>query len=190
MTDGLAERTLSRVLAASAAAAVVAGSLAMLWSSGASETAKNLGVLASFVAGIALVLFGFFGKGSLALPVWMLTLVSALTSLPFGVQSAVANNATSPSIRAGLMGIAIVASAVTSQYAFDRRFALPVAPGQLRKSTLTHLIQFGSAILGLVSVLAVLAVLNAGAVMPYWWFFVGITGLFGMLVVTIVGLRR
>lgn len=185
--DGLTERTFSRVLSVSAVAIVVAGVVTAVVSTGASVTAKNLGVMFSVGSGVALIVFGFVGRGSLVVPVWLLAVLSALFSVSSDGESSGVTVGSSRVLRAGLLGLAIVAAAVASQYASDRRFAIPIAPGQRQMSALTLIMQLGSATLGLVSVLAAFA---GDERVSYGWFFAGAGGLFSLLGVVALGLRR
>ena len=185
--DGLTERTFSRVLSVSAVAIVVAGVVTAVVSTGASVTAKNLGVMFSVGSGVALIVFGFVGRGSLVVPVWLLAVVSALFSVSSDGESSGVTDGSSRVLRAGLLGLAIVAAAVASQYASDRRFATPIAPGQRQMSALTLIMQLGSATLGLVSVLAAFA---GDERVAYGWFFAGAAGLFSLLGLVALGLRR
>ncbi len=184
---GLTERILSRILAVGAAAIVVASVIASVFSTEASPAAKSLGVVVCIGSGVALVVFGCVGRGSLAVPVWSLGLISALCSLSFGARLGSSDSGSARVLRAGLLGFAIVVSAITSQYCLDRRFATPQAPGQARTSALTLLVQIGSAALGLVSVLTTF---NGRGRMSYTWFFVGVASLFILLGVAARGLHR
>jgi hypothetical protein len=184
-TDGVTERTLSRAAAVCAAVVLVGAVITSVSSTGAGTTAKSLGFLLAVVSGVALVVFGFLGRGSLMPPVWLLALLSALCTTSF---SEVPNNGgLSRVFEAALLGVSVVVAAVTSQYASDRRFATPVMPGQILISARTLLLQVGSAALGLGSAFMVS---SADERVAYFWFFAGVVGLFGLLGVAVVGLRR
>jgi hypothetical protein len=119
--------------------------------------------------------------------VWLLTIISALCSLSLHAEPVDTDIASSRVLRAGFLGLAILTAAVASQYASDRRFAIAIAPGQLLTSALTLLLQIGSAAVGLVSVLMVFA---RSERVSYVWFFAGVAGLFSLLGVAALGLRR
>ncbi len=184
--DGLIERTVSRSVSVGAALIAVAAVVGAILSTGAGSTAKNLGVVVAVASGGALVVFGFVGRGSLLIPIWMLAFLSALCTLSLSEGDTV-DGGSSRALSAGLLGLAIVVVAVTSQFASDRRFATPIMPGQLQISARTILLQVGSGVLGLVAVPVVF--LSEEAV-SYWWFFAGLLGLVGLLVAMAAGLRR
>jgi hypothetical protein len=185
--DGVTERTASRALSLGAAVVVVCAVVLAVFSTGASPAAKNLGLVGSVASGVGLVVFGFVGRGSLAVPVWLLTVISALSTIRFSAEPNSVQVGSAQILRAGLLGLVIVVAAVMSQFAADRRFAIPNAHGQLQRSATSILIQLGSAAAGLFSVLAVFA---GNDRVSYGWFFAGVASLFCLLGVMAAGLRR
>ncbi len=185
--DGISERTFSRVAAVAGTLIAVVGVVAAVLATGATPAAKNVGVVIAAGSGATLLGFGLLGRGSMVPPLWLLTLVSALCTVPTRYPVSEASGGPSRVIRAGLLGLAIVVAAVVTQFASDRRLATPTAPGQLRRSLVALLIQIGSASLGLV---AVVAIVRGGATVSYPWFFAGVLGLAGLLGVAALGFGR
>ena len=185
--DGVSERTYSRVAAVAGIMVTVIAVIAAVLATEASPAAKNVGVVVAVGSGVALLGFGFIGRGSMVAPLWLLTLVSALCTVPTRYPVPEANGGSSRVIRASLLGLAIVVAAVVTQLASDRHLATPAAPGQLRRSVVALLTQIGSASLGLV---AVVAVVPDGASVSYPWFSAGVVGLFGLLAVAALGFGR
>lgn len=185
--DGLTERAFSRIVAVAAVVIVVVAVVLTVLSTHASGAAKNLGVLVAVGSGAALLGFGLLGRGSMLIPVWLLAAVSVLCTLTLDYPIADNDDVTRRVVRAGLLGLAIVTAAVATQFASDRRFATPAAPGQVRISGFTLLVQFLSATVGGV---ALVAVIPAGSTVSYAWFAAGGFGLMSLIVAASVGLRR
>ena len=186
-TDGVTERTFSRVVAVGAVAVVVLGVSLSVLSRDAGMPAKVLGLLGSVSSGAALLGFGLLGRGFLVAPVWLLTLISALCTVRFDYSQAIDADLTTRLLRSALLGMAIVAAAVATQFASDRRFATPVSPGQVRISAFTLLGQIASAGLGLI---ALVATIPSTATVSYVWFIAGTLGLVGLSIAGVSGLRR
>ena len=184
--DGLTERTVSRVAAVVATAMAVATVIFMVLNSDASATSTQFGVIACVGCGAALVLFALVGRGFLEPPVWTLIVIGALCVLTSDAEPLRPDRFPSPGLRAGLAGLAVVVAAITVQFAADRRFALPVANRQLRRSALTLTTQVVSAALGVLAI----AVTPDGGSVSYAWFFAGAAGLVGLIGVAALGLRR
>ena len=185
--DAISERRFSRVAAVAGTLVAVVGVVASVLATGAAPVARNVGVVVAVGSGVALLSFAFLGRGSMVPPLWLLTLVSALCTVPTRYPVTEAGGASSRVVRAGFLGLAIVVAAVVTQFASDRHLATPTAPGQLRRSVVALLTQIGSSSLGLV---AVVAIVPGGANISYPWFFAGVLGLGGLLGVAALGFGR
>ena len=185
--NGVTERTFTRIALVFAVAMAVIGVSTAVLSCNAGGTATRFGLLGAVGSGIALLVVGFVGRGSLAVPVWLLFLISALSTVTFTYPRSEISNTSARALPAGVLGLAIVVAAVTTQFAEDRRFATPATLGQVRISALTLVSQIGSAAIGLVSIVAVT---HSRAGVSYGWFLVGAFGLLSLAVATAFGLRR
>jgi hypothetical protein len=185
--DGLTERTFSRIVAVTTVVTVVLAVVLTVRSTHASGAAKNLGMTVAVGSGAALLAIGLLGRGAMFAPIWLLTAVSALCTLTLDYPISDSHDVARRVVRAGLLGLAIVAAGVATQFASDRRFATPVAHGQVRVSAFTLVVQLASATLGLA---ALVVTIPASSTVSYGWFVGGAVGLFSLVAAAAAGLRR